>query len=215
MSEHSGPIEARARIGAMDVLRGVAVCGILLMNIPLMGLSMKTGGLPSRPPSLNADWIAYTIQNVGFQGSMRGLFTLLFGAGMMVMLRQAKDDPTAPASQAYFTRCFALLLLGVANFAIFMWPGEILFNYGLAGLVLYQFRRAEVRVLLTAAAATLAAISIAFGSLSLADAETLKKGDAAAAAQAAHRTLTDEQTSQLEARDDILKKAHPTKEALA
>lgn len=214
MTDVSGPIATRARIGSMDVLRGVAVCGILLMNIPAMGLAWEDT-LPKRPAVWNLDWAAFSVQNVVFAGSMRGLFTLLFGAGMMVMLRGGEGDPTAPRDQAYFTRCFALLLLGVANFAIFMWPGEILFNYGLAGLVLYQFRRAQVRVLLTAAAAILASMSIAIGAETAQKAEVLRHGEAAAAAQAAHQTLTDEQKAQLEARTALLAHAHPTKAALA
>jgi uncharacterized protein len=210
----SGPIETKARIGAMDVLRGVAVCGILLMNIPDMGLAWENP-MPARPPQWNADWIAFSVQNVVFAGSMRGLFTLLFGAGMMVMLRQADDDPTSARSQAYFTRCFALMLLGVANFALFMWPGEILFNYGLAGLVLYQFRRAQVRVLLTASVAILAAMSIAIGGLTAEKADTLRHGEIAAALDAAHKPLTDEQKGALEARRTLVAHAHPTKEFLA
>jgi uncharacterized protein len=214
MSDVSGPIETKARIGAMDVLRGVAVCGILLMNIPDMGLAWEDP-FPTRPPHWNADWIAFTIQNVGFAGSMRGLFTLLFGAGMMVMLRKAQDDPTAPSSQAFFTRCFALMLLGVAQFAIFMWPGEILFNYGVAGLVLYQFRRADVRVLLTASVAVLAAMSISLGAQTADRADTLRHGEVAIALQAAHKPITEEQKAAIDARKTLLAKAHPTKEALA
>lgn len=214
MSDVSGPIDTQARIGAMDVLRGVAVCGILLMNIPFMGMSWEDA-LPPRPPHWNADWIAFTVQNVGFAGSMRGLFTLLFGAGMMVMLRGGDNDPTAPRSQAYFTRCFALLLLGVANFALFMWPGEILFNYGLAGLVLYQFRRAQPRVLLTAAAAFLMTMSIAIGAQTAQKADTLRQGEIAMALDAAHKPLTDEQKAAVEARKTLLAHAHPTREFLA
>jgi uncharacterized protein len=103
----------------------------------------------------------------------------------------------------------------VANFALFMWPGEILFNYGLAGLVLYQFRRAQVRVLLTASAAFLVAMSIAIGAQTAEKADVLRHGEAAAALDAAHKPLTDEQKGAMEARKTLLAHAHPTKEALA
>lgn len=210
-----GPVGVGERVGSLDVLRGVAVCGILLMNIPLMGMPSIGPSIPARPFVLNADWIAFLVQNVVFAGSMRGLFTLLFGAGMLIMLRRMDNDATSPSAQAYFTRCFALMLLGVAQFALFLWPGEILFNYGVVGLALFLFRRAEVRVLLTAAAAILVTMSIAIGTPGLERAETLRTAQAAATAQAAKKPLTKEQEKALEAHKEMLEKNHPTAQALA
>lgn len=212
----AGPVGLSERIGALDVLRGVAVCGILLMNIPSMGMSYDQF-TPDWPFKANADWIAYVVQDVGFAGSMRGLFTLLFGAGMMIMLRGSDEDGDAsrPRPQAYLTRCFGLMLLGVANFALFLWPGEILFNYGVAGLLLFLFRRAQTRLVLTAAVALFLTMSISFGTDWLARSEGMRAGEEAAAAQAQHKTLTKEQTAALEARADMMKEVHPTREALA
>jgi len=190
------PVAPKERVGSLDVLRGVAVCGILLMNIPLMGM-LGDGGHPPLPAVANADWIAYSIQNTIFAGSMRGLFTLLFGAGMLIMLRGA-DAPGGNGSiQAYLTRCFALILLGVANFALFLWPGEILFNYGVCGLFLLLFRKAQPRVLYTAAAAMLVIMTVALATPSIDRAETLRGAPAAAAARAAGKTLTREQEASL------------------
>jgi uncharacterized protein len=212
MTATAGPIGQAERIGALDVLRGVAVCGILLMNIPAMGLSWDWSR-PPLPAKPNADWIALTIQNIGFEGSMRGLFTLLFGAGMMVMLRRADDDATSPPVQAYLTRCFGLMLLGVANFALFLWPGEILFNYGVCGLALLLFRRASIRVLLTAAAALLVSMTVFFAVEGFGRAEMLQTAKTAEIAQKQHKTLTKEQTAALEARTEALATIHPDKAA--
>lgn len=217
MSLAVGPLKTGERVATLDVLRGVAVCGILLMNIPYMGL-LGDSGMPAFPARPNLDWIAYTTQNVGFAGSMRGLFTLLFGAGMIVMLRSAPDGPeaaTSPAGQAYLTRCFALLLLGVAQFALFLWPGEILFNYGLAGFVLLLFRRAQPRLLLTASAAILVTMSIMGGSVDLERAKVLRDARSADQARAAHQTLTKEQSTALEGRAEILRAFHPATADLA
>jgi len=170
---------------------------------------------PPTPAVLDADWIAFLVQNVVFAGSMRGLFTLLFGAGMLIMLRSLDGDAAQPPAQAYFTRCFALMLLGVAQFAVFLWPGEILFNYGVVGLALFLFRRAQVRVLLTAAAAVLVAMSIAIGAPGIKRAETLQIAQTAATLQAAKKPLTDEQTKALEAKKEMDEKRHPKPEALA
>ena len=91
MTMTAAPVAVKERFGSMDVLRGVAVCGILLMNIPFMGM-LGDSGRPPLPAAPNLDWIAFTIQDVVFSGSMRGMFTLLFGAGMLIMLRRA-DEP--------------------------------------------------------------------------------------------------------------------------
>lgn len=205
------PISGRERIDTLDVLRGVAVLGILLMNIQGMGLPWERGR-PPLPVALNIDWVAFLIQDVVFAGSMRGLFTLLFGAGMVVMLRRADEIQGAAAIQAYLTRCFALLLLGIANFAVFMWPGEILFNYGLCGFLLLLFRRADNRVLVTGAAALLVFMSVALGTPSLDRAQTLRTAEAAIAAKAQGKKLTKEQTEAIEKRETMIKKSTPTPE---
>lgn len=213
MRDLVGPVAVKERISSLDVLRGVAVCGILLMNITMMGLI----GEVSRPPLpaiLDIDWIAYTIQDLIFAGSMRGLFTLLFGAGMLIMLRRA-DSPNGDASmQAYFTRCFALMLLGVANFTLFLWPGEILFNYGVAGLALVLFRKAKTRVLLAAAAAILILMSVALGSPGIDRAESLRGVPAAAAAKEAGKTLTKAQEGSLAMQESMNEVLNPTAEKI-
>ncbi|WP_309090661.1 DUF418 domain-containing protein [Phenylobacterium sp.] len=209
----AAPVAQGERIRTLDVLRGVAVCGILLMNIPAMGLLWSLPR-PMLPAQANADWIAYTIQMVTLEGSMRGLFTLLFGAGMLVMLRGAANA-AAPAIQAYLTRCFALMLLGFANFAIFLWPGEILFNYGVCGLALLLFWRADVRVLVTAAAAILIAMTVHVGNGSFKRAETIRDGQAAAAAKAEGKTLSEAQKKALEGHTKMMARLHPDAKAIA
>lgn len=141
----TAPVIERDRLGSLDVLRGVAVCGILLMNIAMMGM-LGDIARPPLPAMLDADWITYVGVRTFFSGTMRGLFTLLFGAGMLIMLRRADEIGGEGSIQAYLTRCFALILLGAANFAIFLWPGEILFNYGVVGMVLLLFRKADAPV---------------------------------------------------------------------
>ena len=200
-----GPIGRGARIESLDVLRGVAALGILLMNIPAMGLRWEWAR-PPLPATLSLDWIAFSIQNVGAQGTMRGLFTLLFGAGMIVML--SRPDPTreAAAVQAYLTRCFALLLLGVANFAIFLWPGEILFNYGLVGLILLLFRKVDTRVLVVAAATALIVMTVSMSGQATERANGLRLAEAAVVAKAAGKKPTEEQAKALEKREEMVKK---------
>lgn len=207
-----GPVARGERIEALDVLRGVAVCGILLMNIPIMGLVQQGPTFPAAP---NADWIAFSIQNLVFEGSMRGLFTLLFGAGMLIMLRQVQGEADPKATQAYFTRCFALMLLGFVNFAIFLWPGEILFNYGVVGLALFLFRKADQRVLWTAAAAMLALATILLATPSIERAEKLTQAAEAVQLKKEGKTLTEEQTKLIEYRKEAFAERTPKPEEIA
>ncbi|EJL28940.1 putative membrane protein [Caulobacter sp. AP07] len=203
------PIAKRDRIAVLDVLRGVAVLGILLMNIPIMGM-LYDHPLPPVPATPSLDWIVYTLQDTVFSGAMRGLFTLLFGAGMIVMLSRPGPVQEAAATQAYLTRCFALVLLGVANFALFLWPGEILFNYGICGLALLLFRRADTRVLVVAAAAALVFLAVLLGGQGAERANTLRTAQAAVQAQAAGLPLTEAQAKAVTTRAEMLRRAQPT-----
>jgi len=66
---------------------------------------------------------------------MRGLFTILFGAGMLMMLRRAEDPyGDVPPIDVWSRRCLALLLFGVVHFLLLMWPGEILWTYATVAL---------------------------------------------------------------------------------
>lgn len=189
---HLEPISPSQRIASLDVLRGMAALGILLMNIPEMGLSWQAARppLPFRP---DIDWITYLLQHVLANGGMRGLFTMLFGAGMIVMLTRSDPQREAAAVQAWFTRCFALLLLGLINCTLFLWPGEILFCYGLSGMVIFCFRKAETRLLAVAAAAVLAITTVGLMSQFGERLEVLRQNDAAVVALAHHQHLTPEQ----------------------
>ena len=130
------PVDEKRRIGQLDVLRGAAVCAILPINILVMGTLADLDGLRYPAPwSLDLGfWIALQLF---LEGASRGVFTLLFGAGMLLMLRKAEAvPPNVGAVDAWARRCIALLVFGVVQFVVFMWPGEILWNYGVAGFAL-------------------------------------------------------------------------------
>ncbi len=141
------PVPQSERLEVLDVMRGIAVCGILAVNIFVMGTVGSTQGR-TFPAAWNADWIAWVGQRFLLEGSMRGLFTILFGAGMLMILRKAEGpDGRALPIDVWTRRCLALLFLGVLHFLVLLWPGEILWTYGVAGLALLAFRTAKVRTL--------------------------------------------------------------------
>lgn len=154
-SDRSPPSQ---RIDALDVLRGAAVCGILLMNIFGMG-GVSVYPLTTFPARWNAEWISWGLQTVFVQGAMRGLFTMLFGAGMLLMLRRAEgEDGRATPIDVWARRALVLMALGTLQWSVLLWPGEILWNYGVSGLLLLAFRTARVRTLMIVAALMIAGL---------------------------------------------------------
>jgi len=198
------------RIEALDVLRGVAICGILLMNIFSMG-GVTEYPLSTFPAKWNAEWISWGLQTLLVQGAMRGLFTTMFGASMLLMLRGAHGpDGKAAPIDIWARRSLALMAFGTAQWALFLWPGEILWNYGVAGLFLLAFRSARTRTLLIAAAVLIAALSgnIAFRSWQQVD--QLHQAYPAIAAQAVDRPIDADQRAAIAAERDSLAAVHPT-----
>ena len=203
------PVAKANRIETLDVLRGVAICGILLMNIPFMGM-LGDLGTPAFPFRWNADWTAWLAQSLFFEGTMRGLFTMLFGAGMLLMLRNAeKETPQVRPFDVWTRRCWALIALGVMQFVIFLWPGEILVNYGVAGLFLLAVRTAKPKILIGLAAAVLIASTIPDVVESVERTQALQISTSALADKAAHKKLTTEQSDAIKAREKALDTFHP------
>ncbi|WCT72502.1 DUF418 domain-containing protein [Sphingomonas naphthae] len=211
IANRAAPIAPAERIDTLDVLRGVAICGILLMNIPWMGLSWNLGH-PPFPAVPDRDWIAYSVQSLLFEGTMRGLFTLLFGAGMLLMLRRVEVDGLAAPVEAWVRRCCALLLLAIVQFGLLLWPGEILFNYGITGLFLLPFRRIRPRWLIAIAACLLTLHAVHDGIDSAHEAAVVRAGDAALAAPLPR---SPQQERRIIARAEVLSGIEPTAESLA
>src|SRR5215208_1605463 len=82
--ETTKPVAITDRIRTVDMIRGVALCGILLMNIPGFGISWSAFDTIRRGPHNTADFYTDEVIAVFFEGTMRGLFSMLFGAGMIL-----------------------------------------------------------------------------------------------------------------------------------
>lgn len=128
-----------SRIEALDFLRGVAVLGILAINVTgFWGPSLATfsPAIPTPDPG-GVAW--YAIAFVVFEGKMRALFSLLFGASM-VLFAQAAERRGADPDLAQLRRLMWLALFGYLHFAL-LWWGDILFPYALCGLGALALRR--------------------------------------------------------------------------
>ena len=136
------PVRRQERISSIDVVRGVAVLGILLMNIVAMGLPHWAYDDPtiigSRTP---IDYWTWAINSVLFEGKMRTIFSMLFGAGVILITsrleeRAGRDTP----ADIHFRRNMWMVLFGAIHGYVLLWPGDILYHYGIAGMALFVFR---------------------------------------------------------------------------
>ncbi len=157
MSSVSAPIREKQRIQIIDSVRGIALLGILLMNIPYFANPEGYGfNLQGRNEYSGINYYVWWIVEAGFSGSMRGLFSILFGAGTLLLLnRLEKSSDGTKAADIYYRRILWLLVFGLINAFIFLWPGDILYGYALAGLILFPFRKLKAKHLFYCAMAAL------------------------------------------------------------
>lgn len=136
------------RIASIDFVRGVAVLGILAINITgFWGptLASFSPRLPHDEPGADA-WFAFAF--VVFEGKMRALFTLLFGASMMLFADAATRRGRQP-DMVQARRLGWLALFGYAHYLL-LWWGDILFPYALCGLLALPLRRLPAPALVLA-----------------------------------------------------------------
>ncbi|WP_448565743.1 DUF418 domain-containing protein [Thalassotalea ganghwensis] len=127
------PISASKRIDALDILRGIALIGILLMNIEWF--NRPIAALSSFDESLSGvDHAVGWLIRCFVEGKFYKLFALLFGMGFAVMLMRAKEVGR-PFGAWFSRRMIALWVIGIAHM-IFLWGGDILHDYALAGMFL-------------------------------------------------------------------------------
>lgn len=133
----ASPVAPASRLPSLDALRGVALCGILFVNIFRMGGPIAMERPLSAPALGDSDWQVWIIAELFVTGTMRGLFSLLFGVGMMIFV---SGEGGASRTRLYRRRLFLLLLFGVINSTLLLWPGDILVIYALAGLFVLALR---------------------------------------------------------------------------
>ncbi|HEX5169862.1 MAG TPA: DUF418 domain-containing protein [Cyclobacteriaceae bacterium] len=141
-SQTFAPLKLTDRIQSLDVMRGIVLLGILIMNINAMGLM----DLAYEDPTIAGGatgWslITWVTASMFFEGTMRALFSLLFGVGMFVLLdRLEKKGAGIHAANIYFRRLTWLLVFGLIHGYLLLWTGEILYNYALMGFLVFPFR---------------------------------------------------------------------------
>lgn len=141
---------APARIRTLDLIRGFAVLGILAVNIAGLAGPIDATLTPALPgPASFADETSFAFILVVFEGKMRMLFSMLFGASMMLFIASA-EAAGRNADLLQVRRLVWLMVFGMAHYLLFWW-GDILFTYAAIGLVALTLRRKPPEVLLVLA----------------------------------------------------------------
>lgn len=139
--------EPPPRIATLDIVRGVAVMGILAMNIVAFAMPPAAYINPNAYGTESGwDVASWAFSFVFVDGKMRGLFSFLFGASLLLVIEKAEAKGES-AAEVHFRRMLWLLLFGWLHF-LFIWYGDILTGYASVGLVAWFFRNLMPRRLL-------------------------------------------------------------------
>lgn len=141
----TGPVAQADRLQNLDMLRGVALLGILLMNIPGFALAERAFDGFSHDPH-SANFWTDAVVTVFFEGKMRALFSMLFGAGIVLFTRR-KEQAGQPVAGLFYRRMGWLVLFGLIQAHLLLWMGDILYFYGIGGMLAFLFRKLPARYL--------------------------------------------------------------------
>ena len=216
MSQALTPTTGAERLDTLDIVRGFALFGILLMNIVVMGLPFQAYfnpaalGEPS-PGEVQAWFVTHTF----FEGSMRTLFSMLFGAGFVLLLDRIEARGLGLAgAKIYMRRMLLLMGLGLVDIVLLAWSGDILFAYGLSGVFLLVFWRSKMRGLLVWALIFFALTSAMNVGGGFKLASLSPDYEAAIEADAQGEPLTEEQEATIEAYREMTEFFAPESEAV-
>ena len=161
------PVAPGERIVTLDVLRGIALFGVLAANIWIW-----FSGIIFRFPEYNAEVWSFSPDSLAFlfiaffiSGKAITTFSFLFGLGFSVQMQRAAARGRSIVR--HHSRRLAILLLIGAIHAVFLWYGDILMAYALLGFGLLLFRRRRDRTLLIWAAVLIVLVPLLMGSVPL------------------------------------------------
>ena len=154
MTQPAGPVRGTERIVTLDIVRGFALLGILIMNMPGFSTSLFAGadGAYLWPDPLNR--YAEQLRNMLFSGKFNSMFSLLFGIGFTLQLGRMEARDPAHATTTYVRRLLALAAFALVHVGVF-WTGDVLHIYVVLGFGLLLLRRASNRLVCGLIVATL------------------------------------------------------------
>jgi len=154
-ADEAAPLAEPERVAALDVLRGCALLGIFIMNMP--GFSDSLFSPPAPPSTILDAWLA-ALRDLLFAGKFNLLFGVVFGIGFAIQMARLRDFEAVSAArlgvspqprrptQIYLRRLAFLFVVGLGH-AMLLWSGDVLLVYTLLGLALLALRDVDDRVI--------------------------------------------------------------------
>ena len=199
------PAAPSERIEAIDTIRGVALLGILIINILAFGLPFRAVFDPTVDGSTaGVDFAAYLTMGFVFEGAMRALFSMLFGAGIAMAAASGKG------AAIHYRRQLLLLCFGLIDAFVLLWTGDILVPYALAGMVLFFVRNWRARHLFAAAGVVFAYLALCYGFFFLTLTVVPDRADAVQARLDAGQAISADDRAMLDAWRDLEVNVEPT-----
>jgi uncharacterized protein len=204
------PVSETNRLKVLDALRGFALLGILLMNIPGFSMAQYAFETFKNDPSNPNFWL-YEFIGIVFEGKMRAMFGMIFGAGILLFIAN-KTDKGNSVHALFYRRMAWLVLFGLIHAHLILWIGDILYLYGVCGMIVYLFRNVAPKYLVWAVP-LVAVIDFTSNTLFYQDlrAKRIAYVDATKA-QAENKALSDAQTKALTTWREVEKTMIPNRE---
>ncbi len=206
------PVKEINRIEMLDVLRGFALLGILLLNI--IGFGMHSSAYLNPGFDLingaSLDVFTWAVNELFAEGAMRALFSMLFGAGVVLFTTGSRGK----TGSVHYRRTLLLLLFGIFDAYVLLWNGDILITYALAGAVLYWLRNVRAGWMFVWAGLLILLMSAQNGLMNFGLSQTYKASVIAEASEDPH-TLPYQVRSSAEQWDSFASDFNPSAEKIA
>jgi uncharacterized protein len=207
------PVSGGERLGAVDVLRGFALLGILPINIYSIAMPALASSNPLLWGGAGIHLGTWIFTHIVFELKFMAIFTMLFGAGLILMTERAEARGAA-LGKIFYRRMLWLLVIGLIH-SYFIWYGDILVNYALCGMLLFPLRRLRPRTLVALACIFLGISLAVILGLDVGRSRLQQAAERAEARLAAGETLTDDEARARQAWAEKVAKAHSGPEEVA
>jgi uncharacterized protein len=199
----ASPVAQTERIIILDSLRGFAILGILLMNMPAFSFPGVTDVAASLSEK-GLNYYAWYIISLVPDGTQRALFSMLFGAGIILFIKsqEKKVEGLKPADY-FFRRQLWLMVFSLFDVFILLWHGDILLDYACLGMIMFAFRNLSPKKLIIAAGVCMLLMMARENRDLYLDKSVISKGEAIAAMDTTVATLTPLQKDDVQAMTDF------------
>ena len=162
MKSSLSPTKLNERIQSLDIIRGIAILGILIMNIQSFSMPGSAYSNPLAFGDLNGinKWV-WIVSHVFADMKFMNIFSILFGAGI-ILVTSKSEIKTGKSASLHYKRTFWLLILGLFH-AHLIWYGDILVTYALCALILFPLRKIKPSIQLLLGLIIFSVHSIMYG----------------------------------------------------